>query len=364
MSCPRHLVLFICLLFSLSVSLKALGDDGKPIVAIVHSGETKLAERLQAETTLLGFEPRIVERSGTVSPEDLKDIAATMDARALMRISMNGDSIGIWIPSDETDVVVLQEVYVPGERDRDHAIVAFKAGELLRVGMMTPPSPAPGEETPPKPPEPTPDEDTDDIQGPVSPEPAASAPETRVIRKRTGRSPTRKWLSLSLAPAVSYGFGKLPPAFQIGTALTLQVTGRISLALTGLIPSYPMKVHGDDAMVDASAGFVVLGLGFRLTPVYWRVSVPVEAFAGATFLRITGYDRVGDYQSMRQDIMVAVWGGRTGFSAAISETVSIRGDVIAGTCEPEPVAKILGKRWSGWGRPLLAGMLGVEVWLF
>jgi hypothetical protein len=314
-------------------------------VAIVHTAQSQLAVRLAAELTSQGFHPVTVEREITLSRLELKRIATSYGAVAVMQIARTGDRVSVWISNRNEALAVLQEIHVPLDRPDALSRLAFKTVELLRASLLILPDPDAAKTAAGPPPKPA------ATGAPIRPEPT----ENRKVRARR--------LSLAFQPAFSYGFGKLPPLLHIGVGAHVTLYRRLGLTLAGLIPTVPMKIDEREGSADILASNVSLGLTLALMPDNHPLGVSLGAGAGPLFLRMEGH-AAEPYVSRDTLLVVALPYLSTGLSAALSDIVAFRTDLLLGWAARKPVVQMLDRQVTAWARPLLSVMLGLEVRLF
>jgi hypothetical protein len=347
MRCRFHGLVAVVVFVWLSGSVLAFGEETRMRVAIVHSGQSKLVTRLRIELSLLGLVPETVFEKSPPTPADLSEIVDDIDAAGVMEVSVDGMRVAIWVLMETGQLEMIQEVYGSGGSDQAQAIIAFKAGELIRAALIHG-----GEEQQPE------EMDGEVIVPPVAKEADESDAETS-SRESSGM----KRFAFALEPAVNHGFGKLPPAFQLGMQAEFRFSPRFTLSVLGLVPTAPMRMTIDEGEIDINIGVVALMAGVRLTPTASSVSVSANALAGVVLIRMNGRANSPNV-SMTQFMLVACVGGDLDLAIAVSEVVSIRADIIAATSIPRPVIGVMEKEVTHWGRPFLVGMLGLEIWIF
>lgn len=337
------------------LALPAHAEENRT-VALVHTTQTKLAVRLSAELTAQGFQPLIIQSPEALSRASLEAVAADKHAIAVMQIASSGERVSVWLIHRGERLAVLQEVFVPTDRADHDNLLAFKTVELLRASLLVlpehPPSPsgaAPssGRADPPK---------SDDSN--VSVQSATSAP----VRAED-RAPKPKHLGMLLQPTLAYGFGELTPSFHIDLGLHGRILPRLGVALTGLVPTVPIREDASEGGVDMFVSAVRAQVFATLTPPHRVVDATLGGGVGAVFVKMKGRDAG---ENVSRDVLVIAAlpfiGG--GLTVAMNDVVRFRMDVIIGWAAPRPVVRMLDTDVTAWGAPLLCGMMGIDVWLF
>jgi hypothetical protein len=336
------------LLLALPATATASAGD---TVAVLHFAQERLAVRIAAELRSQGFSPVTIASDAPVERAEIRRTARELKAVAAIRIAEPGDSVSVWVGDPSEDLVVLQEVYVPLEKEEAATLLAFKAVELVRASLMTLPKkhiPKAAAST-----------GTDKRASSTARggEAVRSAATVAAKPKKVDR------LSLDIQPAITYGFGELPPTLHIGVGARIKVWHRLGVKLLGLIPSLSMEIEAEQGTADVRSGWVAAGVDAGLLPPDKRVAVSVGGLAGPLFLRMKGHANQ-PYVSKTDLVVVTVLGLTTGVAFMVGEIVSVRGDLLVGFAVPKPEVRILDRNVTDWGRPLLTGLLGIEVWLF
>lgn len=324
----------------LSTAAPSAAQTPAPKVVVVHSGLERLAVRIAAELSSIGYEAEILDLPPPIYHETLEQIARDHFADAVMRASPAGNSVQVWVPQkNNPDVTVIQEVVVPTDNEQAEALITFKSVELLRAGFLVPmekPAPEPKPVAPPPPP-PAPPPPTNDVQTHASPR-----------------------LALSMQPAAVFGFGNLPPALNIGLSLYLRLASRIGLDLSGLIPTFPMTVRVEGGTVDVSAGLITAGIRINALSQKHRWTPSLSLLAGPLILKGRGRAETG-YKGFTQTPISAVINGVFTMSFSVNSVFALKTDAACGIALPEPVFRINGIPSISFGSPMVTVLFGVEV---
>jgi hypothetical protein len=290
--------------------------------------------RIAAESQSLGFEPLKEESPKDLKDEDLGRIAADHGAVAVIWVN-DGTGVKVWVAG------TAQEVTVEQAGDQADALLAFKAAELLRASVISLPNDR-DKAAPVQKPRPPPQKTA------VQPRPS---PDQRDASSR---------LSAALQPAAVFGFGDLPPAFNIGLSHNVRVATRIVIDLGGLIPTFPIKTEIEGGVLQVTEGVIRGGVRFALVPLHRRVVPFLSVFAGGLILKASG--SVDSKHNLFPNLFgAAVVGGSFAIAFNVTKIIKLRLDTEAGTALPTPVFLNNGQDVASFGMPLVAVLFGVEV---
>jgi hypothetical protein len=346
---------FFILVATMSFGLSALAQQTqqKPqqsskVVIIVYAGQEKAAVRIAAEAASLGFAPMKELAPSNMSDADLSRIADKRDAVGVIWVNADGSSVKVWVANEKNkNETALQEVAVPRADEQADALIAFKAVELLRAGLMTLPEYRQNTATvAPPPPPPTP------VKTPPSP---PAAPKQREPSSR---------LSAALQPAAIFGFGDLSPSFNnIGLSFYVRIASRVCVEAGGLIPTFPTKSEISGVTLKVLDGMVRGGLKFALVPPSRRAVPSLSVFGGGLILKVSG---LADSTHAIDPTLyfVAAIGGSFSMSFAVTEIIRLRFEIEAGAALPTPVIRKDREEVASFGMPFVSVLLGVEVRLF
>jgi hypothetical protein len=327
------------LLLSIGVCCGArTAAESRGAVVVLHSGRSELAVRLAAELSAQGFRPLTAETIQNASVEEMRSIASAQRAVAVMQIAETGDRVNVWRRDPEGHLTMLQEVVVLSKREDASTLLAFKSVELLRASLLD----LPGEDAHP-------------------PAAAEKQPPRLSITRREPGAPraSRDHLLIALQPAVTYGFGGLPPAAHVGAGVRARLWRRLGFALFGLIPTAPMNIDEPEGAARILAGTLSAGLEVSLMPP-GKLALSIGAGAGALFLRMKG--AAAEPNESRSARVVAVLPHlAVALSVALSNIIRFRTDLVSGWAAPRPVVRMLDRDVATFGRPLLSAMVGLEA---
>ena len=331
-------------------------EPQKWTVVVVHSGNEKLAVRISAELSSLGYDVKQLTMPPPIVQETLSSLAQAYNATALMQVSPEGNAVQVWVVNRTADnVTELQEVEVPPENEQADALIAFKAVELLRASLMTLPEnrPEPELELEPEPkqePEPKP------TQSGKSSVPPAPLPPQKV-------EPKEPRLFAALQPAAVFPFGGLKPSFNISLSVYIRLASRLGLDIAGLIPSFSQSVSVDQGTFDLLFGAITFGLRVKLLPPRFRVMPSISASAGPLLLRTRGHadPEFDNFNGEEALTVTALLGGALTLTYSVNEYFALRADAGLGAVVPNPVFEVSDTRVADFGRPLLTVLIGVEV---
>jgi hypothetical protein len=313
--------------------------ESRGAVVVLHSGRGELAVRLAAELSAQGFRPTTAETIQNAGVEEMRSIASARHAVAVMQIADTGDRVSVWRRDPAGHLTMLQEVVVPSKRGDAATLLAFKSVELLRASLLDlrdeeARPPAAAEKQPPR---------------PVITRPEPGAPGT-----------PRDHLLVALQPAVTCGFGGLPPAAHVGAGVRARLWRRLGFALFGLIPTAPMKIDEPEGAARVLAGTLSPGLEVALMPPGRTPALSIGAGAGALFLGMKGAATAPN-ESRSVRVAAVLPHLAVALSVALSNIFRFRADLVAGWAAPRPVVRMLDRDVASFGRPLLSAMVGLEA---
>ena len=320
------------------------------VVVILHSGQEKTAVRIAAESQSLGFEPMKEAAPSGMSDADLEKIAAARSATAVVWIQ-HENSVKVWVkdPHDPQSSEV-QEVTMSESGGQPETLIAFKATELLRASLITMPEVLEKANTAPK------------VSRPAAPRKTKTAPIQTADNPRHRQENVAR-LFATLEPAAVFGFGTLPPSFNIGLSLKARITSRVFADIAGLIPTFPMETKTDDGTLQATNGIIRGGLGVALIPLQKRIVPILSVYGGGLILKVTTKN---DLNSTIDETLfgAAVVGGSFGLRIRITKIIAFRLDADAGVALPTPVLLKGKEKITSFGKPLVSALLGIETKLF
>jgi hypothetical protein len=307
-------------------------------VVILHTGQDGVVAALNAEILSMGMQPLTLKiADDDVAPDTVSQAAERADAVAVMRVMPSGKTVEVWISGALSNDDDAFEVVMTEKSDRPEALLALKTVELLRVKLARI-----AEEK----------EKTD--------EPVSDSPEP-VSRKKTLPRPSR--VSCGFQPALVYGFGELPVTLLLHIEAGVRLLDGLSLRGFGLMPTYATTLEDAEGTVDVRIGIVGGGVFYAFLPRTRRVQPSLGLSVATGLMRMQGH-ATGVFRDGDPLVAFPVGIFSTGLAIALTRVLSIRLDMAAGIAFKRPVVRFAGRKITGWGRPILYGMLGIEVWLF
>jgi hypothetical protein len=308
-------------------------ETARRVVLFPIDDDAALHARLAAELRAQGFEPIEVSlpaEDGAPFGALLDSMRATRAERAL-RIERSPRSIRLWIANGSTGKQIYREAPSSPERE-DAAIVSLWAVEALRASA-------------------------------VPAEPVAVAPAVVVAPAAAAPAPApRGTLALRLAPSAIASPGGIGPSAQLLAGVSWLGTRHLGAELFLVLPAMPAHLERPAGSTDISIGLVgagpVLAIGSGGAEARW--SGQLAAGASAILVRVSGVG-AADYLGKAEHVVVGGPYARAGLALRLSRALRLRGDGMAGMAFPQPVVYFADQRVADWGRPWLAGALGVEA---
>ncbi len=318
------------------------GQGTAPLkVVVMHAGESALLIHLISELRAMGFAPVEIETENLgTSPEALAELAASYEAVGVMTVMGPGKEIEVWV-SKTGEAADGERELIMAEQNRREALIALRAVELLRANLIAIRS----RRHPPSPP----------------PPPFASKPRTEETRTVSPEPSHRRW-SLALQPAVTAGFGGLHPAFHIGVSTGIRMGRWMGLTFLGLAPTFPIVLRATEGKVDIRTGFAGVGMVLFLADSRRRWQPTLSAGVGPLLVSTRGHADP-PYVGQRDLTVSALTEIDVGLSVRLYRFLSLRMDLLAGVAAPRSVIRLDEREGATYGRPFVAGMLGLEVWL-
>jgi hypothetical protein len=309
----------------------------KTVVMVVDENAMPLALRLRQEIESLG----LIVRWRPAEPSRLSSLEQEADsagAVASIRIApMGGGDVDMTIFDRGTGKTVSWKLVAASTADpAADELIATRSVELLRASLAEMAA-----------------------RAPVTPAPAAvlpAPPEAPLVSKRA------EPLSLLVGPSILYSAGFRPGVHVLSTLTWLPFV-RAGLSASVLAPVSPARLVRPEGTVDAYASFYRLGAVLEVTDPRAPVSLRLTAAAGLGRLQLHG-DASPAYVGASEDHFVAC--PSLGLTTRITLATNLRVvvDALGSTAFPKTVIRLAGRDPTDWGRPALAGALGLEVSAF
>ncbi len=351
---PIRIVFFIAIVFLFFLpNIRAEADS--TVVLVAHSGSSKIALRLDAELSSLGYKTVIVDLPSPIPQSVLNQMIEDYKAKAIMQVSPEERSVQISIIKDKDMSVFLQEITDSDDDERAGTIVAIKSVELLRANLLSISETEANEPL-------LIEQDTEKEKPQELPTVKEETTKPSSENSETVKNFSYR-LSAALQPAAVFGFGGWSPIFNIGLSLNVGITSRLGLEIRGLIPSFPADEIVPEGKLTISDGTISIGLRFNLVSNTHRIIPLLSVSAGALILKAQGHSDL-NYDSHKHMLVTSILSGTFAILFFINETAAIRFDTSAGITVPKPVFSVLERKETDFGRPLLVVLLGVEIKLF
>ena len=306
-------------------------------IAIVHSGQETIAAALQAEVSSTGMNPVLMTAEEyPPSNEMLESASFDAGATAVLWIHPDGQAIDVWFVGDDNGQNSAGEVVYKQNTERSNALMVMKAVELLRARLVR------------------------IIDNENHTAPPEAAPPAESAAEETDRP---RFVAIGLQPSATYGFGELPVTMHLQLYTDINIISGFGFRAFGWIPLISMNLDASEGSAEVHVGMIGGGVFYGFLPETGRFQLTTGLCIGAGIMHMKG-DAAEDYQD--GDDVIAFPAGLFSAGAAVSlgPVLSLRLDVGAGVAFKRPVVGFADRKATGWGRPILYGMLGLEVWLF
>jgi hypothetical protein len=311
----------------------------KTVVMVVDASAMPLALRLRQEIESLGLVVKWLPAERARLPS-LAQEADTAGAVASIRIApMGGSDVDMTIFDRGTGNTVSWKLVAASTADPAASeLIATRSVELLRASLVEmaarsvttrAPAPSAGRSSPP-----------------------AAAPAHQRAEP----------LSLLVGPSMLYSTD-LRSGVHVLSTLTWLPFARAGLSASLLAPISPARLVRPEGTVDVFASFYRLGAVLEVTGPRAPVSLRLTAAAGLGSLQLRGQASPA-YVGVSENRFVACpsLGITTRFALAPNLRLFI--DASGSTAFPKTVIRVAGREATEWGRPALAGAIGLEVSAF
>ncbi len=334
-------------IISLSVILQIAGEgDCAPTsVVVLHPGRDESTIRLAAELSALGYAPILLQYpTQPLWIDQVRSVLTTYRAEALINATSLHKRVDIWIVDSKSENMQLFVDTVNAVQNSDAATI-LKSLETLRAGLMR-------------------IECVDMTRPPGDNFAGANGRGTQrgdadSGRKTSGHSGR---FSLALGPAVAYGFGEFPVAWQIAASANLRIASHLFVALEGFAPTAPMSYKNEYGSAQVWTGSLRLGLRAYMRSPEKRVRPWAQFGIGPYFSRIKGFG-VGDYSGNDDRTASFEMMLSSGIRVRMSSRFSLEAALFVADCVLRPVVKI-GEVRAEYAAPLFGGAIQIAVDLF
>ncbi len=337
----------LALLILWAIALFASDALGQKIAIARTAGDQRIANRVNAELSALGFEVELVDPVQSNELRTLERIATEHEAVAGLRASPSKTGIELWIADPATGATAFEEV-VTVASGRNDELLALRAVEVLRarllkLGVHSDPSPPPNSPSPsPSPPSPPEYQLVQQNEVPLAP---ALEP-----------SPARLWADLGLS--YTYSGGPLSNNESARLGATLAPDPRWSVAGFALLPIRTAEVSTDLGTARLGATLFALALDGYFERQWLQGSF--GAGTALALLRVRG-EASAPYQGQSESLATALPFLRLGVAASLTSQLRLRAELLAGLSAPATILRIADSEAATWGRPLLVGSLSLQL---
>ena len=308
------------------------------IAVAVASDDLRIAGRVNAELSALGFEVELIEEAPSIEPQTLRQLAASRGAVAGLRASPSKTGIELWVADPNTGGTAFEEV-VTVETGRNDELLALRAVEVLRarllkLGVVTRPAPAPVEPAP----NPNPLRDSPPVN---TPEPLAEP---------------LLWADLGVAYVHQPGALTNYESLRIG--IVVSPFPRWSLSAFGVLPLQETQVSSEVGSASMDATLFALAADGHLSEAWFRGSLG----AGAALAMLDVQGRADyPFQGQRERLFSSLPFVRAGVAAALAQRLMLSAEVLAGLSIPGTIIRLDREETASWGRPLVMGTLSLQL---
>jgi hypothetical protein len=350
------------------------------VVILGPAADHEAVVRMRGELAMLGIDVDVLVQARDGA--SLEAVARRMGAAAALRIEVSPPAIVLWV-DPAVSPVSPAEVRVGGAaEERDPALLALRAVEVLRARLLKVPpgagadgggdggdagdggdggleaslddGPAADVEQPPA------DAGGDgEVPATVIAAPSATA-ETGRPPVHTER-PAPRPIGFSAGPAVLLSPGGVPAAFQVRAGAEWNPIPRLGVEVLAYFPVTAGTVNSDEGSIDLRALAVGGGLRVVLTDPGADLSAAAGLGAAAMMLSFSGKAE-GPYMGESGTRWATAPYASVSAGYRLHPRVSLRLDLLAALVRPEPVLRIAGQEVATFAQPLLViPSLGVEV---
>jgi hypothetical protein len=326
----------------LALQTGALGGSApKTVVVVTAPGVQPLARRLGQEIESLGLAVKWISPEGA-NPTSLEHEALAAGAVASIRIAPTGSGdVELAIFDGSTGKTASWKIAAAtGYDPASGEITATRTIELLRASLLEMAARRASIV------EPTPAPEVRPVARSVRVEPSVEEP-----------SPTT--LSLDAGPSLLYS-AHWQPGVHMLTALTWMPVYRAGITTSVMVPITPARFASQEGTVDLFATFYRLGAVLEVTRPRSPVSLHLTAAAGLGRLHLIG-EGVPPYSGATEDQMVVT--PSVGITARIflAPNLGLFANTMGSAAFPKTVVRLAGREASTWGRPAIAGAIGLEL---
>lgn len=300
-------------------------------IAVLGDGDAAVAQQLDAELQLLGFEVVHADAPAQTDPAALSELARRLDVVAAVLVDTRADGVDLWVVDRVTGKTSIRRVRAEGAEGVDAArITAVRAIDLLRASFRE-------IEVDPKPPE------------------AEVAP-TPVVRRVAQPKPPR--FVLAVGPAMSGSPGGLGAMAHGVLAFEFWPRDRIGLGVRGWAPFAGVRTRASEGSATMLVGWLGVGPRVRLTKPDRTVGVAIGAHVGAVFAAMRG-EATAPFLGRRDLVVGAMLELDAALSIAVHPRLRIWVDGTIGAAVPRVGIRIAGQRVATWGLPMGGGIVGL-----
>jgi hypothetical protein len=311
-------------------------------VAVFYTPPSAILLDMEAELKAGGFLPVLIAERGELIP--LSKAAAEARTDAAVRILPSDREIAVFVADPSKRMFLSTNITIQETEGRKGAVSAIKAVETIRVGLMQIREEAlPNQQAPP----------------PVS-------KETKTVEKPLPSADERNnggFIFLSAAPAVTFGFGNIPPSLHIALNIAVRLTPRLRLFVFGLAPTFASTVDSAEGSASIREGLVTLGLSANVLSDRRCVVPYIGLQGGLLFMTVKGLARL-PLHGEEPNGVAGVIVGQLGTTVRLLRILFLRAYLLIGAAFLEPVIRFDGEKVASFGRPFISGAVGIEIQLW
>jgi hypothetical protein len=301
-------------------------------------GDQRIANRISAELSALGFNVYVVAQSSSSEVLSLRQIAAARGAIVGLRASPSKTGIELWIADPNTGATAFEEV-VTVDSGRNDELLALRAVEVLRARLLKL-----GVQSGP-------------VAEQVPPQPSV---ESRLPATTPAPIPRAATPLLWVALGLSYTYHPSPLSDQESAHLGLTVAPDPRWSLGAFTLLSIRKAELDHEFGSASANSTMFGLAADAHLFHDWFSASLGAGAALVRLDVVGRAQP-PLEAQQHRLFAALPFLRAGATATLSDRVRVRADLLAGFSAPKTTIRLNDEDAATWGRPLFIATFSVQL---
>jgi hypothetical protein len=322
-------------LLSVSLVVGPAHARGRPvIVVLISQRHVAVLPRLQAELSVAGFDLRLRQAPAwPPSREQAEQVARAESAIAALAFVPDNEAnlTEVWVVDRVTGKTIIRSV--PQQHPDDLDVLAIAAVEALRATLMEIDLPQ-------------------GARGEVPPPPA--------VQKLVTRKPSR--FGARVAAIVNHSPGGLGASASLGLAAMVAVNPRLRLGIDGALPLTTYGLTAREGRAQIRPWFA--GAFFEVTltnpAAWWGLNV-----GGGAWLAALDMNGTAPSPYVGRSLTIATWSPHAdaAWQLRLTPRMNVTAQLSAAFAARQPIVRFASRDVAIWGRPLLLGALGLNVWL-